>query len=45
MFYKYVMRNRSLKDWAVGATLLQASGCGIASTVLSIVAAGLGAFA
>jgi hypothetical protein len=40
MFNKYVMRNRTLRQWLSGATLFE-NGCDIAAGVLSIVAGGL----
>lgn len=44
MFRKHVLRNRSLQDWAQGATLLSANGCDIAAGVLVAVAQGLSIF-
>ncbi len=44
MFYKHVMRNRSLAAWLTGATLLSTNGCDLAAGILNTVAAGLFAF-
>jgi hypothetical protein len=40
MFNKYVMRNRTVRQWLSGATLFQ-NGCELAGGILSIVASGL----
>ena len=43
MFNKYVMRNRTVRQWLAGATLFQ-NGCELAASILSIVAGGLNFF-
>lgn len=45
MFHKYVMRNRSLRAWLAGGTMLSVNGCELAGSILSVVASGLLAFA
>ncbi|MEP0842895.1 MAG: hypothetical protein HRF43_09305 [Phycisphaerae bacterium] len=45
MLRKYVLRNRSLREWARGTTLLTTNGCDLAAGILSVIAAGLSAFA
>ncbi len=41
MLFKHVMRNRNLKEWVVGASLLSAAGCDLAASILDTVATGL----
>lgn len=44
MFYKHVMRNRSLAAWLGGGAMLcngECSGLGIAASILEAVASGL----
>jgi len=45
MFHKYVMRNRDLRAWLEGSTLLSTNGCELAAGILSAVAFGLRLFA
>lgn len=44
MFRKYVLRNRSVREWVRGSTLLGTNGCDLAAGILSIIASGLSVF-